>query len=197
MPPRMFCLTLFCLSCTRPSGTASPPDSGAPALASAATDAGAPCTPTPLTASAILTSNILPCDGACAIYRITIHGDGAVEYSGEKNVKVIGARATKLDPAATRALFESAECGAFAPQPKPTGRFGHGRSGISQAEVTLDLGRGPRMLKAGRSRECDASSEPHARPLCELSYAIDDAVNVEEWVGYSPKKGVRAAGQRR
>jgi hypothetical protein len=193
-------LAFLLISCARrPApetiGTASS-DSDASARPAAAEPA-AGCTATPLVPSATIKSEVLPCDGACPTYRVTVRGDGSVDYEGDRNVAVSGRQSSRLDASTTRALFERAECGAFGPQPKPSSPYGGGISGISQAAVTLDVGQGARTLKAGRSRTCNTSSEPHASALCELSYAIDEAIHVDRWVGFLPRNGrerVRDAG---
>jgi hypothetical protein len=166
---------------------AAPPS--APPTASAPVDAG-PCRPTALTSSARLVSDILPCDGACPVYRLTLHGDGTVEYDGT-SAKVTGHRETKLDRKATDALFARAECGTFAVPAGGAGR-GSGMLGLAEAVVTLDVGEGPRTLRAQRARACATSQDARDRAVCELSYELDEAAHVEAWLGYLPRDGPRA-----
>jgi hypothetical protein len=150
-------------------------------------DAG-PCIPTALSDSSRLVSDVLPCDGACPVYKVTLHGDGSVEYDGTIG-KITGHRVSKIARKATEALFAQAECGTFAvPRQVPHG-VGSGMAGPAEAIVTLDVGKGPRNLRAQRVRSCTASLDPQDHAVCELSYAIDEAVHVEAWVGYLPRNG--------
>jgi hypothetical protein len=166
-----------------------PTPSATDSNASIPVDAG-PCTPTTLTSSARLVSDIHGCDGSCPVYRVALHGDGTVEYDGT-DAKITGHRRTRIAPKATEALFAQAECGTFAvPRSRPRG-VGSGMAGPAEVDVTLDLGNGPRTLRAHRSRACGIGEEAQDRAICELSYAIDEAVHVETWVGYLPRSGPR------
>ena len=58
---------------------------------------------------AVITLERTSCYGACPVYKITISGDGRVEYEGRSFVRVVGKREAKIDPAAVKKLIQQFE----------------------------------------------------------------------------------------
>ena len=56
-------------------------------------------TPTPDYSSVQITLERTVCFGFCPIYKLTIHGNGLVEYDGDRNVTVSGHQTTQLTQA--------------------------------------------------------------------------------------------------
>jgi hypothetical protein len=47
-----------------------------------------------------------PCFGTCPIYKVEIHGDGTVIYTGERFVKVTGEQRAQISPVAVAGLVD-------------------------------------------------------------------------------------------
>jgi hypothetical protein len=55
----------------------------------------------------IITLERTTCLGTCPAYKLTVHGDGSVEYEGKKFVRIVGHRQGTIDKAAVAALLKS------------------------------------------------------------------------------------------
>jgi hypothetical protein len=56
--------------------------------------------------TAVITLKRTPCFGACPIYSVTIHGNGRVDYEGERFVKVTGKRSHRISKKSMRELVD-------------------------------------------------------------------------------------------
>jgi hypothetical protein len=104
---RVACIVLTAAACAATRPAAAPQANGVP-LANAP-----PPTPAPPPSSRLLAElSRGGCYGTCPIYTVTVYDDGRVEYKGERDVEVIGARADRLDDAtlaALRGAFDGAD----------------------------------------------------------------------------------------
>jgi hypothetical protein len=73
-------------------------------LSLAACGLGGPAA-TPDAAGAVITLERAACFGTCPIYKLTLHGDGRVEYLGGQYVAVIGPRTGAISPAQVQELL--------------------------------------------------------------------------------------------
>ena len=54
----------------------------------------------------LITLERTSCYGECPVYKLTIHGDGSVDYEGRKFVRVTGKQKTKIKPSEVESLLQ-------------------------------------------------------------------------------------------
>jgi hypothetical protein len=126
------------------------------------------------------------CYGNCPAYKLTIRGDGSVEYNGVRDVRAKGNKTGKIDAEGLRSILA-----AFA-----TANFFSIGDNVSEQKCTCRICTDmPNALTtinvAGTNHSVDhyygcgcASKE-----LWELEKTIDRIVNVEQWTGDVSKAG--------
>lgn len=128
-----------------------------------------------------ITMERLPCYGTCAVYAVTIRGDGEVHFLGIAHVARAGEAVARITPAGVDSLFRfldhigfdrlsasytsgASACGAYVPD-LPTVTVSVVRSGVA-TRVTHDYG-------------CAAAPPV----LGELHRRIDAAAGTQRWIG--------------
>lgn len=139
-------------------------------------------TPTPTVYSqAIFTLERTPCFGFCPTYKITVYGDGRVEYDGQQNVDVVGKQTTTLTPEQLNdliAAFEKTDY--FKLSDNYTALVTDIPSTITS--VTLN-GQTKTIVDYGG---CDFDFQDQPAPpqsLCDFEDKIDEVTNSAQWVG--------------
>jgi hypothetical protein len=61
------------------------------------------------TSNVLITLERTACSGACPVYKLTIHGDGKVEYEGQNFVKITGSQTMTLGAGQIGSLIEAFE----------------------------------------------------------------------------------------
>ena len=120
------------------------------------------------------------CYGICPVYSLTIHRDGAVEYQGERFVKVKGKATARLSEPSLAELeraVNSAHLEGMATS--------YEHANVSdRATVTISFERGG-SVSSVRHNLGDGSA-PSA--LADLEKSIDAIVGVEQWTGTAAER---------
>jgi hypothetical protein len=116
------------------------------------------------------------CPGPCPIYSVDVNVDGAVTYTGVRNVKTIGQRTDQLSPEALRQL--RTVMAKVRPVKLPTERCACGCvENTPTVMLTVWEKRAPRTI----AYEEGCERVPHAFRVLEGS--LDELVGVEKWIG--------------
>lgn len=146
-----------------------------------ATPSPAP-TPTPDYSSVQITLERTACFGFCPIYKITIHGDGTVEYDGERNVTVTGHQTSQLTQAQLAELVAAfQQAGYFDLKENYTAPVTDLPSTITSFSFE---GRSKLITNYGGCTIDSSERAPQA--LCDLEAKIDSLANSAQWVGTRP-----------
>lgn len=131
--------------------------------------------------NATITLERTPCFGSCPAYRLTIHGDGSVVYTGLSNVTVEGVQIGRVSDDQVRQLAERFyDIDYFA----LAGQYQCPASDLPSAKTSIAIGGqskavddyGPGM--AVESQDCAAPDS-----LVQLENFIDEITNSQQWVG--------------
>lgn len=128
-----------------------------------------------------------PCFGACPEYSVTLHGDGTVNYAGQRFVKVLGTRQKQIPSHAVFELLRKFyEVDFFAMRPEyiegrdivlePSGTVNESRVMVTDLPttiITLTLGAYTKRVKA-------YYGAPEG--LYTLATAIDETAGTGEWI---------------
>lgn len=116
-----------------------------------------------------------PCLGTCPVYKLTVHGDGLIEYEGERYVKEVGKRIGRVGPDKILELLQE-----FARARYFSMRDSYEISSIfdvpwANTSFSID----------GRTKSIPHYFGDHAAPeeLRHLEDRIDDIVNIKQWIG--------------
>jgi hypothetical protein len=130
--------------------------------------------PSPVKQSSVVISmQQMGCEGKCPAYRLTIHGDGTLEYEGLAFVSAMGKRTSRISPEAVDDLvhqFKAANF--FSALPEYRGAFDGGETLL---QISVD----------GRSHKVnDAVGFSAGLPtsIRNLEWSIYRATNVGQWV---------------
>jgi hypothetical protein len=146
-----------------------------------ATPSPAP-TPTPDFSTVQITLERTPCFGFCPVYKLTIHGDGTVEYDGENNVNVTGHQTAQLTQAQMQELVTTfQQAGYFDLKENYTAPVTDLPSTITSFSLE---GRSKLITNYGGCTIDSSEKAPQA--LCDLEAKIDSIVNSAQWVGVRP-----------
>lgn len=130
------------------------------------------------------------CRGWCPSYRVVIHGDGRVVYTGRKFVREVGEREGRISEQVVRDLLGCFE----------TMRFFELRDAyednVKDADTEyLELRVGDQRKRIAHLWSSTPARLNPARPdrevhiaLDALAVAIDEAVAIEQWVGPEPER---------
>jgi len=138
------------------------------------------------------------CLGRCSAYRVTIDGDGRVEWDGRAHVAARGVRRSVIPRASVEALSAAAARARFAerdaqgrlPIAEPTiVRDGHTTTYAFRDEVICaDTSRAiVSVVQAGVAHTVEDDGctdlDPERAGLRELARAIDDVAGTAAWIG--------------
>ena len=115
------------------------------------------------------------CEGSCPAYAVTIHGDGAVDYVGDRFVKDVGPRHATIPRAQAARIFELLDT-------LHADTMGHMGSGIYDAPgAKVDITRGGATTQALDQAYC-FSTEGIENGMCFLVGKIEELSGVLTWV---------------
>ena len=151
-------------------------------LALAACSLAGPASPTPDYSGAIITLERTPCFGSCPIYKLTIYGDGRVEYVGTQFVAVAGPRSDTLTAGQVRELFGAFELAGYF---KLADEYMAPVTDLPTTITSLTLGGQSKTVSNYGGCMIDMPNKaPQA--LCDLETKIDTITNSAQWVGQRP-----------
>lgn len=132
-----------------------------------------------LPADTVITLERGACYGNCPIYRISLHGDGRVEFHGERDVAHVGNASAKVAPAAVRALLERFGRAGFHTFDE---RYGKGAAACRHYAadapvVVLTVTRGGAVKRVEHDHGCVGA--PPA--LTSLEQAVDSTAESARW----------------
>ena len=170
----------FCLVLT----TCSPLLAEVPSIASAVAQAPQPAQALQQPAiaqDAVITMERTACFGTCPVYRLTIQGNGQVTYEGIAFVATQGTKTIQLSSEQVQSLFHQAEQANFF-QLKDT--YAVELTDLPGARTSITLnGHSKQIWHYGSVGDPNLDNAPAA--LSNLEKAIDQTVNVSQWVGRS------------
>jgi Domain of unknown function (DUF6438) len=152
----------------------------APQVAQAAANQ-TPANQTPVGQDAVITMERTACFGSCPAYRLTIHGNGQVTYEGIAFVATQGTQTIQLSPEQVQSLIHEFEQANFF-QLKDAYAVEVTDLPGTRTSITLN-GRSKQIWHYGSVGDPNLDNAPPA--LSNLERAIDQAVNVSQWVGRS------------
>src|SRR5215813_2520876 len=125
------------------------------------------------------------CYGDCPAYKLTIHGDGRVEYDGENNVKNKGKKTGLLDVAAVREIIAEFDAAKF---------LSIGQYSLKECSCTVctDM---PTVTTGITTKSTVHSVEHYYGCTCApkalrlLEAKIDKIAKTEQWTGDVSKSG--------
>lgn len=134
------------------------------------------------------------CYGWCPVYSLTLRGDGTGMYRGQKFVIRTGDVPFAVSNEDFRwllRLFDDLDF--FSIDHKP-----HNISDVDSEILTLKVGARTKSFENrwGRS-DSDATDTQFHRGLSDLALAVDNAANVEQWIGGQGERAERFAGSWR
>ncbi len=138
-------------------------------------------TATPDYSSLQITLERTACFGTCPIYKLTIHGDGLVEYDGERFVTVTGHQTSQLTSdqvVELTTLFQQADY--FNLKSDYTAPVTDLPSTITSLSFE---GRSKKVTNYGGCLSDLNASDKAPQALCDLEGKIDSIVNSAQWVG--------------
>jgi len=119
------------------------------------------------------------CYGTCPVYRLTIHGDGNVDYEGILYVAIQGPRSTKISSDEIQELIGAIENAAFFSLKDEYVAYGKDLPSVTLS-ITID-GRS-KSIWHSPALDCSGKLDNAPRELCELESKIDEIVNSDQWV---------------
>jgi len=125
---------------------------------------------------AVITLERTACFGTCPIYTVTLHGDGRVDWNGEKFVAKIGPASKRIDADAVAALLQEIERAGFWQWPDRWECAAIATDSPS-AYITVKTATRTRRIEHYHGNTC----VPEA--VSELEQRIDDVAGTAEWVG--------------
>ena len=128
---------------------------------------------------AVITMERTACFGYCPTYRLTIHGNGQVTYEGIAYVATKGTKTIQLSPEQVQSLIAQFEQANFF-QLKDSYAVDVTDLPGTRTSITLN-GRSKEIWHYGSVGDSNLDNAPSA--LSNLERAIDQAVNVSQWVG--------------
>jgi hypothetical protein len=126
------------------------------------------------------------CYGTCPAYKLTIHGDGRVEYNGKSHVKEIGAREGRIETEKIKALgavFTKMKFWEIVEDFSPGKCKGRVCTDMSTAITQLNV----REVTHRVNHYYGCAMAP--KSLFDLESLIDKSVNSEQWTGDVSKAG--------
>lgn len=160
-------LAIMLAACSAAAPQATPTPTPAPA-------------PTPDYSSLVITLERTVCFGFCPIYRLTVYGDGRVEYEGDRNVDVEGLQTSTLTPEQVQELVDAYQAADyFNLKDDYTAPVTDLPSTITS--VTIE-GQTKVITNYGGCMEFDAA-EKAPQALCDFEAKIDSVTNSAQWVG--------------
>jgi len=114
--------------------------------------------------------------GECPVYTVTIHGNGVVEYRGERWVGLLGKQTATTDQGTIKALLASFEPNHFFDLNDQ--HFAQGCSDGGRIAVSLSVDGKTKHISSDRS--CVPRSGPQA-DLLRLTNEIDGVIGTSRW----------------
>lgn len=150
-------------------------------LAAACGAAALEPTPTPDYARLVITLERTACFGACPIYKLTIYGDGRVEYEGERFVDVTGKQSSTISADQVRELVDALEQADYF-NLKDDYTVPVSDLPTTRTSVTLD-GKTKSISNYGSCFFDMEGVEKAPQALCDFETKIDAVTNSAQWVG--------------
>jgi hypothetical protein len=125
------------------------------------------------------------CYGTCPAYSITIHGDGRVEYTGNRHVKETGSREGRIEPDKIRELLSQFGKTKFWDLAEDYSRANCGRYCTDMATAVTGV-----TVKGATHRVKHYYGCANApKSLFELELSVDKTVDSQQWTGDVSKAG--------
>ncbi len=126
------------------------------------------------------------CYGNCPAYKLTIHGDGRVEYDGVKDVKVTGKKTGTIDEAGLRTILAAFSTAKFFSVGDDVGAKACScRQCTDMPTVITSISVAGAKHNVDHYHGCGCAS----KELWDLEDTIDRAVKVDQWTGDVSKAG--------
>ncbi len=125
------------------------------------------------------------CYGICPAYRLTIHGDGRVEYEGRDYVKEKGTREGHLDTDRVKALISEFAGANFVALSEGYSEAKCSRYCTDMPTAVTELSVRGVTHRVRHYYGCGGAP----KALFDLESAVDKAANVEQWTGDVSKAG--------
>lgn len=128
---------------------------------------------------AVITLERTVCFGFCPVYKLTVYGDGRVEYDGQQYVEVAGKQTSQLTPQQVKELLDLFEQADYF---KLEDEYIAPVTDLPSTITSLTLnGKTKTIVNFGGCLEGSPLPAPPA--LCELETRIDEVVNTAQWIG--------------
>jgi len=134
-----------------------------------------------------------PCFGDCPVYRLTIRGDGRVDWLGEEHVAAPGARSRQIAPADVQALENELAAARFFERDR-SGRIPHGPTCVTSGSTrtctfvsqTICGDTSPTILTVRRNGQVHQVQNDHCDDedpvLAELERRILEHARATGWI---------------
>ena len=138
-------------------------------------------TPAPDYSDLVITLQRTACFGTCPIYKLTVYGDGRVEYEGEQFVAVQGAQTATITPEQVKALATAFEQADYFNLPS---NYSAPATDLPTTITSVIFKGQTKTIEnyGGCFVEIDSLNKaPQA--LCDFEILIDTVTNSAQWVG--------------
>ncbi|MBI3244024.1 MAG: hypothetical protein HYZ49_17210 [Chloroflexi bacterium] len=138
-------------------------------------------TPAPDYSDLVITLQRTPCFGTCPIYKLTVYGDGRVEYEGEQFVAVEGTQTATITADQVKALAAAFEQANYFTLPDNYTAL------VTDLPTTITSvtfnGQTKTIENYGGCFEEIDSLNKAPQALCDFEALIDTVTNSAQWVG--------------
>lgn len=143
--------------------------------------AEAPAPAATVSAAPVVTLERGPCFGTCPVYRVSLGGDGKVDFTGARFVARIGADTARVAPEQFRRLVDSLDAdGFFALADEYVSNSpGCGRYATDAPTVTVSVRSGERSKTVRHDHGCTGAP----RALTGMERLIDSVAGTARWTG--------------
>jgi Domain of unknown function (DUF6438) len=126
------------------------------------------------------------CYGNCPAYKLTIHGDGRVEYVGARDVKVVGSKSGSVEDAGLRSILAAFSAAAFTSIGEDVSESKCSCNTCTDfPSVITAITVGKATYRVNHYHGCACAS----KELLNLEDEIDRIVRSDQWTGDISKAG--------
>jgi hypothetical protein len=148
-----------------------------------ATAGHAAAQPTDAPADTVIALERGACERRCAVYSVTIRGDGSVTYEGRHYVRTTGTKRSRISPAAVAELAAAFEAEGYYRLADQYGMAGS-TEGCTELRSDAPIAKtsivsGGRTKTVAHHHRCVGT---FSEPLKRLETAIDRAANTAQWI---------------
>ena len=137
--------------------------------------------PAPDYSDLVITLQRTACFGTCPIYKLTVHGDGRVEYEGEQFVAVEGTQTATITVDQVKALVAAIEQANYFTLPS---NYSAPVTDLPTTITSVTFNRQTKTIENYGGCFGDfAGADKAPQALCDFEKLIDTVTNSAQWVG--------------